>query len=177
VRSRRLANVHESLPTLDLCGVVVHLDLLDLEHGVGRGRTSGPALVTVGPVVPDPRAWGVGHILSRLPLLDTIDVEDHGALSPVDTVLMLGVGRVRRRINVGVGRLAVAVLILVGEPNLAGSLVGLGVGIGEPFDVALLLVVLVEEHTWTELVHASWNSFGTWVWKTYHCRHQQGHSE
>lgn len=61
---------------------------------------------------------------------------------------MLSRGRVLGRSDGLVGALAISVFVLVGEPDMAGAGVGLRLGIGEPLDVYLLSVALVEEHAW-----------------------------
>lgn len=135
--------------------VVVHLDLLDLENRLLDRRTNAPALVTAGPVVKDPSTSLSGHVLGSLPNPSTIDVELNQAGRPVNAVFVLSRGRVPGRSDGLVGALSVAVFVLVGEPDVAGAGVGLRLGIGEPLDVYLLSVALVEEHAWGYVSNAT----------------------
>jgi hypothetical protein len=133
----------------DLGSVVVHLDLLDLENSGLLGRSGAPALVTVGPVVPDPWAGHVGDIILGGPLLDTVDVELDKVLSPINSVLMLGGSGVGGREDSLMAGLAITISVLVCEPEATDSIVvGLGVGVREPLNIGLLAVGLVEEHSW-----------------------------
>lgn len=109
-----------------LCGVVVHVDLLDPEDGILRRRAGAPALVSVGPVVEDPRSGHVGHALLGLPGLDAVDKEADNAGKPVDAVLMFGRRRVRRRRYGLEGLWGLAAGGLVREPDLAFTGVALG---------------------------------------------------
>lgn len=93
-------------------GVVIHLNLGDLQGAVLSRRPHTPALVPVAPVVPDPLARLIGNVVSKRLDLLAIYVEVDLARKPVSTVFVrLGRG-VRRD-----GR-------LVGfRPDAAGSVI------------------------------------------------------
>lgn len=132
-----------------LFSVVIHLDLADLEDGILLRRTNSPAAVAVGPVVPEPRASDGGHILIGFKLHITVNEELHSSVGPVNTVLVLSPGGVRRGVNGLVGVFAVSVVVLVGEPDLAVTVVGVRVGVGKPLNVDFLVVVPVKEHAYS----------------------------
>ena len=155
-----------------LSGVVVHVNLLDLEDGINSRGAGAPALVTVGPVVPDPGSGNRGNILSALPLLDTVNVPLNLASVPVETVLVLGGGGVGRGGNGVVGLAAISIGVLVGEPEPASSSIGLRVGIGKPLNVGLLGVRFVEEHAWLVLV----GCYEIENMDSYRCRHRRAQS-
>lgn len=130
-----------------LLSVVVHVNAPDSEDGILSRRASAPAAVTVGPVVPDPGTSNIRNIASGFENLDAIDIPPDSTCSPVKAVLVLRRGGVGRRVRGKMGAPAVAVPVLVGEPELAGSAVGQRVGVREPLDISLLVVCLVEENS------------------------------
>jgi len=127
-------------------GVIVNVNVFDLEVGLGGRRAGAPALVAVGPVVEDPGTGSTGNIASGVPDFRAVNEPPNTTGSPVQAILVLGRSRATRWWK-GLGRRdAVPVGILVGEPDLAGALVAQGRRIRKPFNIRLLGVVFVKEH-------------------------------
>lgn len=64
-------------------GIVVHVDVLDLEVSLGSRRPSTPSVVAVRPVVEYPRARGAGHVTCGGPYRSAVDVPSYTAGCPL----------------------------------------------------------------------------------------------
>ena len=89
---------------LGACGVIIHLDLLDLHDIVLCGWSHAPLWITIAPIVPYPLTCFVGYVFRVFELHGTVDVECRFVSEPINPVLVEGARCVvRERFLTGCG--------------------------------------------------------------------------